>query len=67
MPRQNIRLSVRAQIGDVVTFSCDSYSAQGTPVNPHVFRIRHDLSWLDLVSGSNNISKQPTGILINDS
>lgn len=55
--RQNVRLSVKAQVGDVVTFSCDSYSARGTPVNPHIFRVRFDLSWLDLVSGASNVSK----------
>eukprot|EP00026_Physarum_polycephalum_P002383 Phypoly_transcript_02389.p1 GENE.Phypoly_transcript_02389~~Phypoly_transcript_02389.p1 ORF type:complete len:939 (-),score=111.94 Phypoly_transcript_02389:24-2525(-) len=35
--------------GDVVTFTCENFSPRSIPVNAEIFRIRHDVSWLDVV------------------
>lgn len=31
--------------GEVVTFSFDGYSKDGTPINASIIRVRHDLEW----------------------
>ena len=43
--RENIKSDVHPKRGDVVTFSCETYSTKGTPVNPQVFRTRKDVTW----------------------
>jgi hypothetical protein len=35
--------------GDIVSFSYDNYSRNAVPVNPFVYRIRMDLTWLHVV------------------
>ena len=35
-------------IGDVVTFSFDSYARRDLPVNHKIYRVRTDISWDDV-------------------
>eukprot|EP00026_Physarum_polycephalum_P002112 Phypoly_transcript_02116.p1 GENE.Phypoly_transcript_02116~~Phypoly_transcript_02116.p1 ORF type:complete len:954 (+),score=114.83 Phypoly_transcript_02116:59-2920(+) len=38
----------KLEVGDIVSFSYDSYGRGHAPVNPKVYRIRTDLSWEDV-------------------
>lgn len=38
--------------GDIVTLAYESYTRSLTPVNPTIIRIRTDVSWKDISSGS---------------
>eukprot|EP00026_Physarum_polycephalum_P001243 Phypoly_transcript_01244.p1 GENE.Phypoly_transcript_01244~~Phypoly_transcript_01244.p1 ORF type:complete len:1086 (+),score=113.52 Phypoly_transcript_01244:74-3331(+) len=40
---------LKPKSGDVVSFSYDNYSRNAVPVNPFVYRIRMDLTWLHVV------------------
>lgn len=47
VPPQDVRIP-KPSIGDVVTFSFDSYARRDLPVNPKIYRIRTDISWDDV-------------------
>ena len=46
VPAQDVRIPMPS-VGDVVTFSFDSYARRDLPVNPKIYRIRTDISWDD--------------------
>lgn len=39
-------------VGDIVSFSAESFSRRAAPVGPRIFRIRTDVSWDDVVANS---------------
>jgi hypothetical protein len=45
----------RPKIGDIVTFSYDSFARRELPVNPKICRIRTDLQWLDVLSSTEKL------------
>jgi hypothetical protein len=49
VPEQNVQVP-NLKIGDVVTFSYESYSRKHVPVNPVIHRVRTDLSWHNLAN-----------------
>lgn len=44
--------------GDIVTFSHDSQTRNATPTNPVVYRIRADLTWMDVIKSSKEPVRQ---------
>ena len=51
VPATGVEVST-PKIGDVVTFSYESFSRRDTPVNPIIYRTRSDVLWDDVVSVS---------------
>lgn len=47
--------------GDIVTFSCDTYSRHSVPVNPIIFQIRSDMNWRDVLK-ENRERKHQSGM-----
>jgi hypothetical protein len=46
---QRLALDHIPRRGDVVTFTCENFSPRSIPVNMEIFRVRNDVSWLDVV------------------
>ena len=44
-------------VGDIVSLSYETLSADNTPVDPFVFRIRHDLTWRDVASSERDTTR----------
>jgi hypothetical protein len=39
------------KLGDIVSFSSESLARSELPLNPKIFRIRTDVSWVDVLTG----------------
>jgi len=48
VPSHNVRIPT-PRLGEIVSFSCESNSRAVVPANAEIFRVRPDLSWVDLV------------------
>lgn len=62
MAQDRIQIS-NLQVGNIVTFTCDSFSPHGVPTLPTIIKIRKDVDWSDLVSAS--ISGNVSNVLNN--
>ena len=49
VPEQSVEVP-RLSVGDVVTFSYESFSRKHIPVNPIIHRLRTDLSWHHVIN-----------------
>ena len=49
VPPENIQISTRISVGDVVTFSYENRPQSPLPVNPVIIRLRTDVSWKDIL------------------
>eukprot|EP00026_Physarum_polycephalum_P001092 Phypoly_transcript_01093.p1 GENE.Phypoly_transcript_01093~~Phypoly_transcript_01093.p1 ORF type:complete len:1197 (+),score=192.21 Phypoly_transcript_01093:78-3668(+) len=47
---KDIKHGLKVVNGDIVTFSYNVFSRRSVPVDPFVYRVRHDLIWEDLVA-----------------
>ncbi len=47
--KSNVKLKILPEKGDIVSFSYDNYSRRSLPINPKVYRLRHDMTWDYLV------------------
>ena len=45
--------------GDIVSFSYQNFSKNELPADPHVYRIREDLNWKDVVQNYLEQASQP--------
>lgn len=64
IPMSDVHVSSTVAVGDVVSFSFENYARRDVPVNPKIYRIRSDLSWLDVVHSAVKESKFISGIII---
>jgi hypothetical protein len=46
-------------VGDVVSFSYEVHARRDTPVNPSIYRIRHDLLWDDVLNSFGLPKEEP--------
>lgn len=44
--------------GDIITFACETYSANSIPVKPQILRIRQDVTWQTILKEYAQDSKQ---------
>lgn len=50
VPFQNLQIrEEKVQVGDIVSFSYDSFSRRSIPINVKIFRIRKDLEWEQVI------------------
>lgn len=55
-------LGATVQRGDVVSFSYERYSRHAIPTAPSLFRIRHDLTWQDILHDFASYSSHPQAL-----
>jgi hypothetical protein len=48
IPTEDVRIRTPA-VGDVVSFTFESYARRDVPARPTIYRIRTDVSWEDVV------------------
>eukprot|EP00026_Physarum_polycephalum_P002178 Phypoly_transcript_02183.p1 GENE.Phypoly_transcript_02183~~Phypoly_transcript_02183.p1 ORF type:complete len:820 (+),score=71.06 Phypoly_transcript_02183:178-2637(+) len=49
VPANGVKVS-GIKIGDIVSFSCDENARREVPLNPIIYRIRHDINWEDVTN-----------------
>ena len=56
------KVLINTQVGEVVSFSYESYLLHALPVHPKIYRVRHDISWEDVLNSFHADQKYLKGI-----
>lgn len=65
VPGYNVNIATHnINIGTIVTVTYEKHYLKDVPLNPKIYRIRHDLSWQDVLFNSKQDKKYLSGIII---